>query len=249
VSGGGFSLNASDPETKRVLVPRLLRRQGIFSICHFDILAAESGVEIIDGGLRLLPSGQTSTAKNPRIVGHHNWQNAASAAALAHLAGLTIDEITAGLDAWPGIAHRLERLGVHRGLTWWNDSKATNVDAAVTALKSFAPKNNVHLIAGGLGKGSPYDPLVLASKNKVRAVYVIGSDASAVKAAFAAAGFAVVESGTMAAAVASIEDAAVDGDHLLLSPACASFDQFRDYGDRGDQLRAAFNAFATKEKP
>ena len=118
------------------------------------------------------------------------------------------------------------------------------VDAAVTALKSF--QQGVHLIAGGRGKGSPYAPLVDAARGKVRAVYVIGEDAAAIKDAFSGV-VPVVDSGDMDAAAAAAAAAAVEGDHVVLSPACASFDQFRDYGHRGERFRALFAAQKDKK--
>ena len=99
-----------------------------------------------------------------------------------------------GLDAYAGIAHRLERIGEEDGVAWYNDSKATNVDAAVTGLKSFS--RGVHLIAGGLGKGAPYQPLVDAARGRVRAVYTIGKDAPAIEASFAGV-VPVVSCGTL----------------------------------------------------
>ncbi len=251
--GAGVSLNAADAETKRFLLPVLAPRlRGLFVSCHFDVLAGEPGVEINGHRLIARQPGQSDlelSLTNPRIVGHHNKQNAAAAAALALLSGFTKQEIQAGLDAYGGIAHRLERVGTHDGVVWWNDSKATNVDAAVTALKSFAAiaeGAGVHLIAGGKGKGSPYAPLVDAARGKVRAVYVIGEDADAVAAAFAAdAAIDVVRAGDLAAACARAAANATAGEHIVLSPACASFDQFRDYGHRGESFRALFAAHSS----
>lgn len=246
VDGGGIGLNRADPETARFLVPRLPSAAGLRTTCHFDISGAERGVEVRPEAL-VLRGGDVDGAQipltNPRIVGHHNRQNAAAAAALALMVGLRPDEIARGLDAYGGIAHRLERVGEHQGVVWWNDSKATNVDAAVTALKSFA--SGVHLIAGGRGKGSPYQPLVDAARGKVKAVYTIGEDAPAVAAAFAGV-IDVVDCATLDVACARAAAAAAGGDHVVLSPACASFDQFRDYGHRGERFRELFAAAAAR---
>ncbi len=178
------------------------------------------------------------TLKNPHIVGHHNRQNAAAAVAGALLAGIPPAAWQAGLDAYAGIAHRLERVGEHAGVAWFNDSKGTNVDATVTAVKSFA--GGVHLIAGGRGKGTPYAPLVDVSKGRVAAVYTIGEDAQKIGDAYAAAGFSVVPCGTLDVACDKAAAAAKPGEVILLSPACASFDQFRDYAQRGEAFRAEF---------
>jgi UDP-N-acetylmuramoylalanine--D-glutamate ligase len=243
--GGGIALNAADPETERSLVPHL---PGTVMPCHFDVSSDEPGIEIeaTARGARLFvrPQGLALDLDNPRIVGHHNRQNAAAAAALALLVGIDAATIQAGLNNWEGIEHRLERVGVHRGITWWNDSKATNVDAAVTALKSFSTvdgegRGGVHLIAGGLGKGAPYAPLVDASRGRVVAVYTVGKDAPAIAAAYAGV-VDVIDCGDLARACAAAAARAHPGQHVLLSPACASFDQFRDYAQRGEQFRAHF---------
>lgn len=178
---------------------------------------------------------------NPRIIGHHNFQNAAAAVALGLLSDLTDAELQQGLDAYEGIPHRLERVGAAAGVTWWNDSKATNVDASVTALKSFS--SGVHLIAGGLGKGSAYTPLVEVGRERIRAVYTIGQDAPLLRNAFAGS-CEVVDCDTLERACQEAMARAQAGEHILLSPACASFDQFRDYGHRGDCFRQHFQAHA-----
>jgi len=239
--GGGVTLNANDAESRRCLFPRL---PGRLTPCHFDVRRDETGIEISTDALTLQPGGVMLRLGNPLIVGHHNRQNAAAAAALALLCGLDATTVQAGLDAYAGIAHRLERVGVHDGVAWWNDSKATNVDAAVTALKSFARIDDgegVHLIAGGLGKGAPYAPLVDESRGRVVAVYTIGKDAPAIAAAYAGV-VDVVDCGDLARATAEAARRAHSGQHIVLSPACASFDQFRDYGHRGEEFRARFAA-------
>ena len=243
LTAGGVSLNAADPQSQQTLGPAL---QGIAATCHFDVPAGFEGIAIDDasGPLRMTirhgDSVRTLQVDNGLIVGHHNRQNAAAAAALAVLAGLADEVIVAGLTAYAGIAHRLERVGTWGGVTWWNDSKATNVDAAVTALRSF--RRGVHLIVGGVGKGSSYAPLVDAARLCVTRVYTIGADAPALQAAFEGSGIDVVACGTLEAACTAATGAATDGDHVVLSPACASFDQFRDYTHRGAAFRACFAA-------
>jgi UDP-N-acetylmuramoylalanine--D-glutamate ligase len=183
---------------------------------------------------------RTLTVDNPFIVGHHNRQNAAAAVALGILCGFDDATILAGLRAYGGIAHRLERVGVHRGVTWWNDSKATNVDASVIALRSF--ERGVHLILGGTGKGAPYAPLVEAARGRAVRVHLIGHDAPNIRAAFAGEPVTLVESGTLEQACRDADAVAVAGEHIVLSPACASFDQFRDYTHRGAVFRDCFKA-------
>ncbi len=240
VPGGGVSLNAADAESRAhlsIAVPGDRLR------CDFDVPQSLEGIAITEDALEVRWRGARHrlTLANPRIVGHHNRQNAAAAVAGALLAGVPPNAWQVGLDAYAGIAHRLERVGEARGVAWYNDSKATNVDAAVTGLRSFS--GGVHLIAGGLGKGAPYAPLVDVARARVRAVYTIGQDAPAIEAAFMGAA-AVVPCGTLEVACERAAAAAAHGDVILLSPACASFDQFRDYAQRGDAFRQCFQRVA-----
>jgi UDP-N-acetylmuramoylalanine--D-glutamate ligase len=245
---GGVSLNARDPHTHTLLMPAL--PPGLVA-CHFDVDAGRDGVEIEvrDGhaALRVRHRGSTRTLAidNPTIVGHHNRQNAAAAVALAVLGGLDDAAIVAGLQAYAGIAHRLERIGVHDGVTWWNDSKATNVDASVIAIKSF--ERGVHLILGGTGKGAPYDPLVEAARGRVKRVYLIGQDAPTIRSAFLNSGIALYDAGTLEQACREAASSAEAGEHIVLSPACASFDQFRDYTHRGAVFRDCFVAACARQ--
>ena len=232
--GAGVTLNAADPESKKILFPLV---KSAHRACHFDVSTGKPGVEVRPDQLVARPFNVQISLKNPRIVGHHNRQNAAAATALALLSGFTANEIQRGLDAYSGIAHRLERVGEHRGVVWWNDSKATNVDATITALKSF--DGGVHLIAGGVGKGSAYGPLVDAARGKVVTLYTIGQDAPALGQAFAGV-VDVIACRDLETACSKAASKARLGEHIVLSPACASFDQFRDYGHRGERFRALF---------
>ncbi|MBI1948022.1 MAG: UDP-N-acetylmuramoyl-L-alanine--D-glutamate ligase [Deltaproteobacteria bacterium] len=238
-AGGGVSLNAADAESRTRLVPSLPSDR---ARCDFDVPNDLEGITIT--GDRLLVHVQAArcelTLGNPHIVGHHNRQNAAAAVAGALLAGVPMAAWQAGLDAYAGIAHRLERVGEAGGVTWYNDSKATNVDAAVTGLRSFS--RGVHLIAGGLGKGAPYAPLVETARGRVRAVYTIGKDAPAIEAAFAGV-VPVIACGTLDVACERVAAVAVPGEVVLLAPACASFDQFKDYAHRGESFRACFESY------
>jgi UDP-N-acetylmuramoylalanine--D-glutamate ligase len=240
---GGVALNARDPQSRATLfsaLPAGLRT------CHFDVASTSLGVEIVQSEghaalqVRHGESSRTLSLENPAIVGHHNRQNAAAAVALAVLCGINDAAIATGLQAYGGIAHRLERIGVHDGITWWNDSKATNVDASVIAVLSF--ERGVHLILGGTGKGAPYEPLVEASGGRVVRVYLIGQDAPTIRAALANSDIATTDSGTLEQACRDAAREARAGDHIVLSPACASFDQFRDYAHRGAVFRDCFHA-------
>jgi UDP-N-acetylmuramoylalanine--D-glutamate ligase len=242
VAGGGTSLNAADAETRTHLFPARARLPGDRLICDFDISMDVDDVDgVVVGPDRLVVrSGGSVTEvvlQTKHIVGHHNRQNAAAAVAAVALCGVPSSAWQAGLDAYGGIAHRLERIGERGGVAWLNDSKGTNVDATVTAVVSFP--RGVHLIAGGIGKNTPYAPLVEVSRGRVRAVYTIGQDAPAIEAAFLGV-VEVVPCKTLDVACREAHKRAVAGDVILLSPACASFDQFKDYAHRGETFRALF---------
>jgi UDP-N-acetylmuramoylalanine--D-glutamate ligase len=175
------------------------------------------------------------TLNNPALRGPHNLQNAMAAALLGHLQGLSGEVIQKGLDAFPGLPNRLESLGRVNGVEWVNDSKATNVNSAVVGLNAF-PHGRVWLIAGGKGKGAPYSPLRDAARGRVVAVLTVGQDAPNLVKALAPE-FEVVPCGTLARAVEVASLRAEPGDVVLLSPACASLDQFQSFEHRGNVFR------------
>jgi UDP-N-acetylmuramoylalanine--D-glutamate ligase len=172
---------------------------------------------------------------NRALRGDHNLMNAMAAVKLAELHGVSREAIQKGLDSFPGLAHRLEFVRELHGVEWINDSKATNVDSSLVALKALA--GNIWLIAGGKGKGAPYDPMVEASKGKVKGVLTIGDDAPKVDAAYRG-GFPVVACGTLQKAVEEARKRTQPGDVVLLSPACASYDQFKNFEHRGESFKA-----------
>ncbi len=183
-----------------------------------------------------------SQADWPALQGPHNFQNARAAFAACAALGLSAANIAAGLASYPGLPHRMERVATRGGVLWVNDSKATNPDSAAPALAAFP---NTHWIAGGKAKGDDLDAVkpFLAG---VRAAYVIGEAAPLFERLLAPL-LPVTRSGTLAQAVADCAAAAVPGDTVLLSPACASFDQFRDFEARGDAFRAAVSALSDNE--
>ncbi len=162
-----------------------------------------------------------------------------AAAMLARLCGVDAASVQRGLDSYPGLPHRLESVRVLDGVEWINDSKATNVDSTLVALKTFA--GGLWLIAGGKGKGAPYAPMVEASRGKVRGVLTIGEDAETIAAAYRGAA-EVHACGTLEAAVQKARGLAKSGDVVLLSPACASYDQFKNFEDRGDTFKRLVRA-------
>jgi UDP-N-acetylmuramoylalanine--D-glutamate ligase len=165
-----------------------------------------------------------------------------AAALCARLLGVDGREVQAGLDAFRGLPHRLELVCERAGVEWVNDSKATNVDSTVVGLSAFpAGRPHVVLILGGRGKRAPYAPLRPLLAGRVKLVLTIGEDAPAVERELS--GAAPLEpAGTLGAAVQRAAAVAAAGDVVLLSPACASFDQFRSYEHRGDSFRQLVEA-------
>ncbi|MCY1043447.1 Mur ligase family protein, partial [Corallococcus sp. bb12-1] len=192
-----------------------------------------------EGGFRLEFSGEDFVLRNRALRGAHNAQNAMAATLLARLGGVSAEAVQAGLDGYPGLPHRLESVRVLDGVEWVNDSKATNVDSVLVALKAFA--GGVWLIAGGKGKGAPYAPMVEAGQGKVKGVLTLGQDADALARAYANDA-PVHACGTLDAAVTKARSLAVEGDTVLLSPACASYDQFKNFEDRGDTFKRLVGA-------
>jgi UDP-N-acetylmuramoylalanine--D-glutamate ligase len=142
-----------------------------------------------------------------------------------------------GLATFAGVKHRMEEVGRVDGVLYVNDSKATNVASAVVAIESFPP-GTVHAILGGRGKGSDYAPLVRPLAEHARAAYLIGETAPELHAALEPTGIRLHDSGHLEAAVAAARAAARPGDVVLLSPACASYDQYKSFEERGDHFRA-----------
>jgi UDP-N-acetylmuramoylalanine--D-glutamate ligase len=175
------------------------------------------------------------------LPGEHNVQNAMATAAVCLARGIDPDAVAGGLRTFAGVRHRLERIAVKDGVTWVNDSKATNVASTIVALRSF-PSGGVHLIAGGRGKQQDFTPLAPLVAEQCRAVYLIGEAAGDLAAALASTGVPLREAGDLARAVALAQTAAHQGDVVLLSPACASYDQYPDFEARGDHFRALVEA-------
>jgi UDP-N-acetylmuramoylalanine--D-glutamate ligase len=175
------------------------------------------------------------------LKGLHNLQNSLAAAAAASAAGVPAAAVAETLRTFRGVPHRLQVAGIVDGVTYVNDSKATNVDATLKALTAYS--GAVHLILGGYDKGASYDDLAAATEGLVKEVLLIGATAPQLAAAFAArraergeGATAYVVCGSLEAAVAAASRAASSGDVVLLSPACASWDQYTDYIARGEHF-------------
>jgi UDP-N-acetylmuramoylalanine--D-glutamate ligase len=177
------------------------------------------------------------------LAGSHNLENVLCAAAAAEAAGADRRGVLDAVRRFQPLAHRMERVGELGGVTYVNDSKATNQEAAIRALGAFT--HGVHLILGGSLKGGSFGPLARAvASGPVRASYLIGAAAGAIGEALMAEGVRAQRYASLADALAAAARAAVVGDTVLLAPACASFDQFRDFEDRGDQFRALVEELA-----
>jgi UDP-N-acetylmuramoylalanine--D-glutamate ligase len=201
-----------------------------------DVAIVPRGFGEVPGAARRVEfSGTDELPAEPRIPGPHNRENAAAATAAARAAGIADDAIAEGLRTFEGVPHRIELVRELNGVRFVNDSKATNVAAAVRALASF-PDARLHVILGGLGKEEPYEPLAAAFKPGDRA-YVIGDAAAPIAAALERARVPFQMSGDLETAVASAAGAASAGDVVVLSPACASYDQFENFEARGDAFR------------
>jgi len=167
-----------------------------------------------------------------RIRGRHNASNALAALALCSAAGCALGPILFGLREYRGEPHRVESVGILNGVEYFDDSKGTNVGATAAALGGLGEDRKLILILGGEGKGQDFSPLAAPVARYVRAVVLIGRDAPLIRAALAQTGVPLQDATTMDDAVAQANRAAHAGDAVLLSPACASFDMFKDYAHR-----------------
>lgn len=210
-------------------------RQGLDTT---DVRAARQPIakaDVVDHGFYL--DGTYLDLKTTHLRGKHNALNAMFAAGMAHHLGATPAQLQAGLDTFQPVPHRLEPVGELDGVTYINDSKATNVDAVTYALDAMTQE--VIWIAGGTDKGNDYAPLLPLAAQKVKALICLGADNTKLKAAFGDTIPVIRETNNARDAVAAARSLAQPGQVVLLSPACASFDLFKNYIDRGNQFRQA----------
>ncbi|HET9243709.1 MAG TPA: UDP-N-acetylmuramoyl-L-alanine--D-glutamate ligase [Gaiella sp.] len=208
----------------------------------FELQEADD-TAVVPRGFRPVPgaaqrvefAGDDPLPAEPRLRGAHNRENAAAAAAAARAVGVDDAAIARALTTFPGVEHRIEELATLDGVLYVNDSKATNVAAALRALASF-PGRRKHVILGGRGKAEPYEPLAAAFEPGDRA-YLIGEAAPEIAKALTEASVDVVLAGSLAEAASAASAATQRGDVVLLSPACASFDQFESFEHRGEEFR------------
>jgi len=231
-------LNADDPVTAG-LAGRARGRVIWFS----RLTTLTHGVFIYDGWIVAKLNGSTERicpAGEITLRGQHNVENVLAATACALWTGMAPSAIRRGISAFRGVAHRIERVHDDRGVVYYNDSKGTNVDSTIKALESFTEP--VVLIAGGKGKGQDFTPLAEAARGRVRRAVLIGQDRDRIRAALEGADIPVETADSMDDAVRRAREAARVGDVVLLSPACASFDMFRNFEHRGDVFKSVVRA-------
>ncbi|MEN3341606.1 MAG: UDP-N-acetylmuramoylalanine--D-glutamate ligase [Actinomycetota bacterium] len=222
------------------LEPDHLDRHGTFAAYRDAKLRIfeRAGARIVPRGLGLEGttfSGDDPLPAEPLIPGAHNRENAAAATAAARAAGIDDGAIAEALRTFPGVPHRLELVRELRGVRYVNDSKATNTAAARRGVAAYdAP---LRLILGGSLKGEDFGPFLRELPPTVRSIYLVGAASEELARALEAAGRASTCAGDLAHAVVRAAAEAEPGDVVLLSPACASYDQFADYEERGAAFR------------
>lgn len=233
--GGEQILNRDDPRSVGARLPgRAVQTFGNGvpeAEGDWGIVSRNNAAWLARGGALLLPASDLA------LVGAHNAQNALAALALTSTVAKIDSKVLGALAAFRGLPHRMERVAEIGGVVFVNDSKGTTVAATLAALDGI--RRPTVLIAGGDGKGQDFAPLKASVGAHCRAVVLIGRDAPAMSAALSGASPSVEFAPALEVAVARAISLARPGDAVLLSPACASLDMFRDYRERGDRFKAA----------
>jgi UDP-N-acetylmuramoylalanine--D-glutamate ligase len=208
------------------------------------------GIGVADGDI-VYESGGVRKVLCPvekvRIPGRHNLENALAAAAAALLSGIDRQTIADALSTFPGVPHRLEPAGVVGGVKYVNDSKGTNPESVLKALDSF--EEPIILIAGGKPKGSDFNILAGRIRDRVKALILLGQAAPQIEQAVRATGYTAIWKETgLEECVRTAARLAAPGDLVLLSPACASWDMFRDYEERGDLFKKLVQKIGDEQK-
>ncbi|HMM46845.1 MAG TPA: UDP-N-acetylmuramoyl-L-alanine--D-glutamate ligase [Thiobacillaceae bacterium] len=239
-AGDGVQVvNRDDPRTMAMAQPG--RRVVSFGLdrCPTDENFGLCENELCLGGEMLMPLSALP------VTGLHNVANALAALALTRALQLPMTELLRGLIHFEGLPHRVERIAEIDGVTWYDDSKGTNVGATEAALYGMGARKAV-VILGGDGKGQDFSPLKAAVESNARGVVLIGRDASLIEAAIAGSGVETERAASLEKAVAAAHRLARPGDAVLLSPACASFDMFRNYVHRAEVFVAAVKKLAAE---
>jgi UDP-N-acetylmuramoylalanine--D-glutamate ligase len=200
-----------------------------------QVAIAPAWIELPGAGRRLELGELPLPASEVRLRGSHNLENALAASTAAQAAGLPPEAIAEALRSFAGVPHRMEEVATVDGVLYVNDSKATNVSSAVRGIESFF--SGVHAILGGSLKGGGFEGLREIVAERCRACYLIGEAAQRLAADLAQSGVPLRDCGDLETAFAAARAGAEPGEVVLLSPACASYDQFTDYEERGERFR------------
>jgi UDP-N-acetylmuramoylalanine--D-glutamate ligase len=251
--GSDFAvLNADDPTC--VAMAARTRAQVFWFSRQKEV---EHGASVRDGNI-LFRDGRGEQGKSQREIlqvseiplkGAHNLENVLAAVCAGALMGCAPEKIRQAVRDFKAVEHRLEFVATIRGVDYYNDSKATNVDATIKALESFPA--NIHLILGGKDKGSDYTVLNDLLRKRVKAVYTIGAAAAKIESQVVSSkggGPEVVHAETLENALRKAHAAAQSGDVVVLAPACASFDQFKNYEHRGQVFKEVVRGLAAEPK-
>ena len=241
-AGDSAILNADDPEVAR----RMPARPHVYWFSRQKRVA--SGAFLHDGQIIFRTEGDESPLLRRDEIplrGDHNVENVLAACAAAYLAGAEPAAIATGVKTFRAVEHRLEFVGEIRGVSFYNDSKATNVDASLKAIEAFP--GPLIVLLGGKDKGAPYTPLREPLRERARLVVLIGAAAGKIRAELEGA-VPLVDAGTLDRAVDIAMQSAQPGDTVLLAPACASFDQFENYEHRGRVFKELVAHLQQQEK-
>lgn len=243
-------LNADDPIVRDTAVRA--RRRFFSRAAEVEdgcfLLSSGDGPRIVERDASTGTDLELFAAADVPLPGAHNLANAMAAALLARALGTEPEALRRALTAFRGLPHRMERVAEHAGVTWYDDSKGTNPAATLGCLEGFGD-GTVHLILGGRNKGNDFAELAAAAGRKCRRVYLIGEAAGEIEEAFLRGegrpgeqAPPISRCGTLERVVPEAAERARPGEAVLLSPACASFDQFRDFNQRGDAFRRLVRA-------
>jgi UDP-N-acetylmuramoylalanine--D-glutamate ligase len=210
-----------------------------FSVEHSVLQGAwvEDGFLVYRGG-KNEPIEKIMPLSGVPLKGAHNVENVLAAVCASRLAGATAEQVRSGVESFQAVEHRLEFVAKINGVDFYNDSKATNVDATAKAVASFS--SGIHLILGGKDKNSDYTQLAQLLRARVRAVYTIGSAAAKIENELRGV-VSILSCETLDKAVSAAASAARPGEVVLLAPACSSFDQFENYEQRGKVFKELVN--------
>ena len=251
------------PEPVRLKGGKLEQRASITFGADMPQRPEDYGIEVVNGMawlVRALEADETRRKRSEeeqevhiqrlmpadalRIRGRHNAVNALAALALAGSAGCPLGPMLYGLREYRGEPHRVESVGIVNEIEYFDDSKGTNVGATVAALQGLGAERKLVVILGGDGKGQDFAPLAAPVARHARAAILIGRDAPLIRAVLEPAGVTLLDAESMEHAVSLATQRAHAGDAVLMSPACASFDMFRNYPHRAEVFRAAVQAVA-----